>query len=163
MLEERAAREELPELKLAGLSIGENPIALEDEILLSNIILKSQILKTLREELSGSELLRRLSEIYLETKLKTLYVLAIDTENNRARILIRDGIITGLRIELREGVVASGAEALKKLKEVSKKEYGESLLTQYLRNRFSKFSQSSRPPQICLNMLSPILFTFLGS
>lgn len=121
VIEERVTREEQPKLELEGLSIVENPVALEDEVLLSNIILKSQILKTVREELSGPELLRRLSEIYLETKLRTLYVLAVDSENNKVRILIRDGVITGLRIELREGVVVNGVEALKKLKEMDKR------------------------------------------
>ncbi|MEM0244818.1 MAG: hypothetical protein QXM42_06320 [Zestosphaera sp.] len=121
VIEERVTREEPPKLKLEGLNIVENPVALEDEVLLSNIILKSQILKTVREELSGPELLRRLSEIYLETKLRTLYVLAVDSENNKVRILIRDGVITGLRIELREGVVVNGVEALKKLKEMDKR------------------------------------------
>ncbi|MFN3268903.1 MAG: hypothetical protein ACK416_06570, partial [Zestosphaera sp.] len=106
---------------LLGVSLEENPVALEDEILLSNLILKSQILRTTKEELSGSELLRRLSEIYLETKLKTLYALAVDAEGNKVRVLIRNSVIVGVRIELKEGMIINGAKALEKLKEINKK------------------------------------------
>lgn len=113
---ERAVHKEL-----LGVSLEENPAALEDEILLSNLILNSQILRTTKEELSGSELLRRLSEIYLETKLKTLYVLAVDAEDNKVRVLIRNSVIVGVRIELKDGMIINGAKALEKLKEIHKK------------------------------------------
>ncbi|MEO3993539.1 MAG: hypothetical protein QN229_04495 [Desulfurococcaceae archaeon TW002] len=116
VLEKQAKREELQ-----GVSLEENPAILEDEILLSNLILKSQISRTTKEELSGSELLKRLSEIYLETKLKTLYALAVDAEGNKVRVLIRNSTIVGVRIESKEGMIINGAEALKKLKEINKK------------------------------------------
>lgn len=121
--EERVEQEEPHKLKheLAGVNLAENPIILEDEILLSNLILKSQILRTVREELSGPELLKRLNEIYSETKLRTLYVLVADTENNKVRILIRDGVIVGVRLESREGTAINGVEAVKKLRETGKK------------------------------------------
>lgn len=121
--EERVKREELPKLEheIAGVNLAENPAILEDDILLSNLILKSQILRTVREEVSGLELLKRLNEIYSETKLGALYVLAADTENNKVRILIRDGITVGVRFESIDGTVINGVEAVKKLREVGKK------------------------------------------
>jgi len=121
--EERVKPEEPPKPPTEGVRVGlaENPVALEDEVFLSNIILKSKALNEIREELSGPELLTRLSKEYTETKLKTLYVLAVDPEGNKVRILFRDGIIIGVRTESREGAVTNGAEALRKLKEVGKR------------------------------------------
>jgi len=120
---EQARREEVPKPppEVAGVSLAENPAALEDEVLLSNIILKSRTLNEIREELSGSELLTRLSKEYTETKLKTLYALAMDTEGNKVRVLIKDSVIIGVRVELKEGAIINGAEALGKLREVSKR------------------------------------------
>ncbi|MEM4485761.1 MAG: hypothetical protein QW116_00785 [Zestosphaera sp.] len=116
-------REELPkpELKLEGVNLVTSPTALDDEVLVSNIILKSQILSTMKEELSGLELLRRLSEMYTGTGLKTLYTLAIDAEGNKVRVLFRDDAIVGVRVELREGTIISGVDAVKRLKELDKK------------------------------------------
>lgn len=121
--EELVKREELPKPKpvLSGVRLAENPVALEDETSLSNIILKSQILRTLKEEISGSELLRKLNEAYLETKLKTLYMLAVDAETNKARMLIREGVIVGVRFESKEGAVVNGMEAVKKLEGMGKR------------------------------------------
>ena len=109
------------EFEHAEVNLVENPVALEDESVLSNIILKSQILNITKEELSGLELLRRVSEAYVEAKLKNLYVLATEAENNKVRILIKDRVIVGVRIEAKEGVIINGAEAVKKLKELGRR------------------------------------------
>jgi len=120
---ERIKSEELPrpEPKLVSVSLAENPAAFEDEVLLSKIILKSQILSTVKEELDGNELIKRVSKMYVETKLKNLYVLATDSEGNKVRVLLKDGVIVGVRIESRDGTIINGAEAVRKLNEVGKK------------------------------------------
>jgi len=120
---EQVKREELPKPSAEVVKVGlaENPAALEDEVLLSKIILKSRTLNEVREELGGPELLTRLSKECAEAKLKTLYALAADAEGNKVRVLIKDGVIVGVRIELREGAVINGAEALRRLSELGKR------------------------------------------
>ncbi len=109
--------------KLEKLTIPmtEDPRLLEDEIKLSEIIIRSQVMGTSKAELSGAELLEKLMEFHKESAAKLTYLLATDAEGNKARFLIKDKEVVGVRIELQKGLVLNGSGAIEKLKQIGRK------------------------------------------
>lgn len=95
--------------------IVEDPRELEDEVLLSTIILKSQLINSLKREVDGESVVPVLMSIYKESKVSVMYTNWIDDEGNRAKALIRDGVLTGFRVEKKEGTVLNGRQALQYL------------------------------------------------
>lgn len=97
----------------AGCALIANPTALDNEVLLNNIIFKSQLLSTVKEELNGSEL--KPSTCLRQT------LRAIKSE------CFKDHAVVGVRIELREDSTVNGVEALEKLKKTGERVYTYSL------------------------------------
>ncbi|MEM2476976.1 MAG: hypothetical protein QXV93_01980 [Zestosphaera sp.] len=89
-----------------------DPRELEDEVLLSMIILKSQLVSSLKREVSGESIIPVIMSIYKEGKISVMYTNWVDEEGNRAKALVRDGTLTGFRVEKRDGTVLNGKEAL---------------------------------------------------
>lgn len=89
-----------------------DPRELEDEVLLSTIILKSQLISSLKREVSGESIIPVVMSIYKESKISIIYSNWIDEEGNRVKILIRNGNLTGFRVERKDGTVLNGREAL---------------------------------------------------
>ena len=89
-----------------------DPRELEDEVLLSMIILKSQLVSSLKREISGESIIPIVMNIYKESKVSVMYSNWVDDEGNRVKTLIRNGSLTGFRIERKDGVVLNGKEAL---------------------------------------------------
>lgn len=114
--EERPAKSE--ELRMP---MTKDPRLLEDEIKLSEIIIRSQVTGTSKVELSGAELLEKLMEFYKEGAAKLIYLLVTDAEGNKARFLIKDAEVVGARIELQRGPVLNGIAAIEKLREVGRR------------------------------------------
>lgn len=89
-----------------------DPRELEDEVLLSMIILKSQLISSLKREVSGESIVPVIMSIYKEGKIGVMYANWVDEEGNRAKALVRDGTLTGFRVEKKDGTVLNGREAL---------------------------------------------------
>ncbi len=89
-----------------------DPRELEDEVLLSMIILKSQLISSLKREVSGESMIPLIISIYKESKTNVMYTNWVDEEGNRAKALIREGSLTGFRVEKKDGSVLNGKEAL---------------------------------------------------
>lgn len=89
-----------------------DPRELENEVFLSMIILKSQLIGSLKREVSGESIVPIVMSIYKEGKVSTMYSNWVDEEGNRVKTLIRDGNLTGFRVEKKDGTVLNGREAL---------------------------------------------------
>lgn len=89
-----------------------DPRELGDEVLLSMIILKSQLISSLKREVSGESIVPVIMSIYKEGKMSVMYANWVDEEGNRAKALVRDGTLTGFRVEKKDGTVLNGREAL---------------------------------------------------
>ncbi|MEO3992711.1 MAG: hypothetical protein QN229_00105 [Desulfurococcaceae archaeon TW002] len=89
-----------------------DPRELEDEVLLSMIILKSQLISSLKREVSGENIISLIMNIYKESKTRIMYTNLIDDEGNRVKALIREGNLTGFRVEKKDGSILNGKEAL---------------------------------------------------
>ncbi|MGC8975496.1 MAG: hypothetical protein ACP5KB_04780 [Thermoprotei archaeon] len=89
-----------------------DPRELENEVFLSMIILKSQLIGSLKREVSGESIVPIVMSIYKEGKVSIMYSNWVDEEGNRVKTLIRDGNLTGFRVEKKDGTVLNGREAL---------------------------------------------------
>jgi hypothetical protein len=98
-----------------------DPRGLEDEVFLSMLILKSQLISSLKREVSGEAIIPAVMNIYKESKINVMYSNWIDEEGNRVKALIRDGNLTGFRVEAKDGKILNGREALEYVAKLGKK------------------------------------------
>jgi len=98
-----------------------DPRELEDEVFLSMLILKSQLISSLKREVSGDAIIPAGMSIYRESKISAMYSNWVDEEGNRVKALIRDGNLTGFRVEGKDGKILNGREALEFVAKLGKK------------------------------------------
>ena len=98
-----------------------DPRELEDEVFLSMLILKSQLISSLKKEVSGDAIIPAVMSIYGESKISVMYSNWVDEEGNRVKALIRDGNLTGFRVERKDGKILNGREALEFVAKLEKK------------------------------------------
>jgi hypothetical protein len=98
-----------------------DPRELEDEVFLSMLILKSQLISSLKREVSGDAIIPVVMSIYKESKISVMYSNWVDEEGNRVKALIRDGNLTGFRVEEKDGKILNGREALEFVARLGKK------------------------------------------
>ncbi|MEM2020879.1 MAG: hypothetical protein QXP80_01465 [Zestosphaera sp.] len=100
-----------------------DPRALEDEVKLSLILLKSQLIASKKEELHGREIITTLKKKYEEVKTTTLFNNLIDDEGYRVKILVDKGKVVGFRVERPDGMIMNGSDALKFTNELPRKSW----------------------------------------
>ena len=113
---------EAPAPKIPEIEVLEEPKALEDEVLLSTLMLKSELAANIKVEVQGRNLLNyvgsRLVEQVRDLRDTHIYV-SIRVPDAHIRLLFTKGKLTGVRIDLSDGAVLNGKEALSKLADTS--------------------------------------------
>ena len=99
-------------VKVLKMNITENPDKLADELVLGMILLKSELIDTIRLSVSGEELLNQVSRRYSDLKESTLYINVRSSDRKvNIKFLIENGTLTGVRVDLQEKSL-NGKEAL---------------------------------------------------
>lgn len=101
--------------------VGGDPRALEDELKLSMLLVKSKLSTTKRVENTAVEVLNEALKTRDEVGLPITFVSASSVEGHRIRLLFKDKTLIGARLELSDGSVFNGREALNKVKEITSK------------------------------------------
>ena len=111
-----------PAPKIPEIEVLEDPKALEDEVLLSMLMLKSELTTNIKVEVQGRNLLNyvgsRLVEQVRDLRDTHIYV-SIRVPDAHIRLLFTKGKLAGVRIDLSDGAVLNGKEALSKLADTS--------------------------------------------
>ncbi|MCD6428654.1 MAG: hypothetical protein J7L12_03455 [Desulfurococcales archaeon] len=98
--------------------VAEDPRALEDEVLLSMLMLKSELIATVRVEASCRDLLKYVSEALPQHvrnfQRENVYV-SVRTPEKHVRLLYSKGKLIGVRVDLADGTVVNGREAVANL------------------------------------------------
>lgn len=105
-------------IETGGLTVVDNPSALEDPVILGSIILKASLERTERITASGSELLSKLSELLGDIAKKGAVYANLRTEKINIKVLIKKGEVIGIRVEEPDKPPINGREAMKKLGEL---------------------------------------------
>ncbi len=100
-----------------------DPRALEDDVKLGLILLKSQLIASKKEELQGREIITTLRMRYEEAKTETLFNNLINDEGYRVKVLVDKGKVVGFRVERPDGVIMNGSDALKFAYELPRKSW----------------------------------------
>lgn len=104
------------------MSITENPDKLSDELILGMILLKSELIDTVRLSVSGEELLNQISKKYSDLKENILYVNIRSSDGKiNLKFLIENGTLTGVRVDLQDKSL-NGKEALEYIISIPKVE-----------------------------------------
>ncbi len=104
------------------INITENPDKLSDELVLGMILLKSELIDTVRLNVSGEELLSQVSKKYSDLKENILYVnIRSSDRKTNLKFLIENGTLTGVRVDLQDRSL-NGKEALEHIISIPKVE-----------------------------------------
>ncbi len=103
----------------AKVQIVEDPRALEDELKLSVLLLKSKLSLTKRIKCTAVEVLNEAWKIRDETKMLILFISTSSIEGHKIRLLFKDKALIGVRLELSDGTFFNGKEALNKIRELT--------------------------------------------
>ncbi len=98
--------------------VTEDPRALEDEVLLSMLMLKSELITTVRIEVPGKDLLKYINEAVSQhvRNFQQEYVyVSVRTPEKHVRLLYSKGKLIGVRVDLADGTVMNGKEAVANL------------------------------------------------
>ena len=98
--------------------VAEDPRALEDEVLLSMLMLKSELITTVRVEALGKDLLKYINEAVSQhvRNFQQEYVyVSVRTPEKHVRLLYSKGKLIGVRVDLADGTVVNGKEAVANL------------------------------------------------
>ena len=107
-----------PPPKILEVEVLEDPRALEDEVLLSMLMLKSELVTTARVEVPSRDLIKYVSSILAKQvrDLRESYIyVSIRMPEKHIRLLYSRGKLTGARVDLSDGTVLNGKEALSKI------------------------------------------------
>ncbi len=109
--------------KVEGLEVAEDPKALSDEVTLGMILLKSELVETLKIEADKDTIFRTLINLCKSYGTsEPLYVNIRIKDKFNLKFLLRGGKLIGVRIDLPEGGSLNGKEALKKMEELGEGE-----------------------------------------
>lgn len=109
--------------KTEGLEIAEDPTALSDEVTLGMILLRSELIETLKISADKNEIFRTLITLCKSHGTsEPLYVNVRAKDKLNLKFLLKDGKLIGVRVDLPEGGSLNGKEALNKIEELSKGE-----------------------------------------
>lgn len=114
------APEAPPKPAAPEVSIAEDPRALEDEVLMSMLMLKSQLIATLKVEFPSKELVRYVAGVVggqVRDMGESCIYVSIRVPDKHVRLLYSKGRLVGARIDLSDGTVLNGRDALGKLTE----------------------------------------------
>ncbi len=119
-------REEVPALKPAKvpsrINIRANPDKLGDELVLGMILLRSELIDTIKVSLSGEEVLNQVSRKYSDLKEDVLYINIRSSDGKiNMKFLIEKEVLTGVRVDLQDRVL-NGREALEHIMSLPKVE-----------------------------------------
>ncbi len=104
----------------ARINIKANPDKLGDELVLGMILLKSELIDTVRISLSGEEILNQVSRKYSDLKEDVLYINIRSPDGKiNMKFLIEKGALTGVRVDLQDRVL-NGKEALEHIMNLPK-------------------------------------------
>ncbi len=104
------------------VSIIENPSKLGDELVLGMILLKSELIDTVKVSMSGEEILNQVSRKYSNIKEDTLYINVRSSDGKiNIKFLIEKGTLTGVRVDLQDKSL-NGKEALEYIMKLPKVE-----------------------------------------
>ncbi len=102
------------------INIEANPDKLSDELVLGMILLKSELIDTVRISLSGEEILNQVSRKYSDLKEDVLYINIRSPDGKiNMKFLIEKGALTGVRVDLQDRVL-NGKEALEHIMNLPK-------------------------------------------
>lgn len=90
-----------------------DPRGLEDDVRLSLILLKSQLIASTKKEVDGKDIIPTFKELCENIKDKIVFSAWTDNEGNRVKILLHKESVIGFRVERPDGSVMNGADAIK--------------------------------------------------
>jgi len=108
--------------KALRMNITANPDKLSDELVLGMILLKSELIDTVRLSVSGEEVLNQVSRKYGDLMENILYINIRSSDGKiNMKFLIENGTLTGVRVDLPDGSL-NGKKALEHVMSLPKVE-----------------------------------------
>ncbi|MEM0105929.1 MAG: hypothetical protein QXX81_05265 [Zestosphaera sp.] len=100
-------------VKVKELEVHGDPRGLEDDVRLSLILLKSQLVASAKREVGGKDVVPTLKELCKDFKDVVIFGAWTDNEGNRIKVLLHGDEVMGFRVERPDGGIMNGADALK--------------------------------------------------